>query len=111
MIATALTADMVLGGDSCHNQALYVPCPCHDVIADFPPGQTLHLDLEATRHTVAQLTALHKRDDVWVLLAHEFEAVFVVPQETDLADWLSRGYKRRIGEVRQHLAQAGCHAS
>lgn len=104
-------ADIIFGGDSGHHRALYDPCPCHQAIADFSVQRPIHQDPDAARQNIARLTGVHARDDVWVILAHELEAVRTLPELVGLGDWRDKGWKEKVGAERKREADRSCFAA
>lgn len=99
----------MLGSDSGHSRALYEPCPCHHAIADF--GRLpLHSDEEAAKRNLARLAKIHARDDSWIIVAHDREVKEVVPEEIWLGNWLEKGWKDKVGQLRKDEALIDCWA-
>lgn len=101
---------MVLAGDSCHHSSLYAPCICHSSLSKFQPDQSLHLDVPKVYESLKSLTRLHDRNDTWVIIAHEYEAIGIVPEMMDLSDWKVKGYKDKIKGVRESESKRYCYA-
>ena len=93
----------MLGGDCCHDQALYA-YPCHHGIAKYTTSHgeevTLHEDHAAAKENMKRLHRMSQRDNVMVILAHEREALGVLPfldksgeNRGALKDWKAKGWK------------------
>ncbi|WVQ93214.1 hypothetical protein IAU59_000278 [Kwoniella sp. CBS 9459] len=91
---------LLLGGDSSHHQALYLPVPISETedlrsplpVLDGKPQ--LAVDPELATYTIGQLTRMSNEDNVMVILAHEAQVDGVVDKYPgDLGEWQSKGWK------------------
>lgn len=97
-------ADILLGGDASHHQALYLPVPTdsEDLRSPLPviDGKPqLAIKPELATYTIGQLTRMSKEDNVMVILAHEGQVDGVVDQYPgDLSQWKQKGWKAKKEE-------------
>ena len=98
-----LTPDVLLGGDCCHDQALYTH-PCRHDIASFGThlGETvtLHENHEEAKANFQRPYLMSLRENVMVILAHERQALGVLPMLNKagenrgvLSRWSTEGWK------------------
>jgi hypothetical protein len=102
-------SDIVLAGDAGHNRELYDPCPCNHAAAAFSPRQPIHQDAATAAKTRERLSRLHDREDTWVILAHEYEAETVVPEDVDRSIWQNKGWKEKTAEERASASKLSCY--
>lgn len=102
---------MILGGDSGHNRGLYVPCPCHHARASFSDVLRIHDDPKLAEQNLTTLSSLQERKDVWVILAHEFEAIGIIPERTDLSGWMKTNWKAQVQAKMESDRLKWCYAA
>lgn len=80
------------------------------MVADFSVRRPIHQDPEAAKENITRLSGMHGRPDTWVILAHEDEVVRAVPELEWLGDWQEKGWKRKVGTMRER-ADDDCFAA
>ena len=101
---------MILGGDSGHNRALYVPCPCHHARASFSEVLRIHDDPKLAEQNLVALASLQELENVWVILAHEYEAIGIVPERTNLSNWKQKKWKEQVHAKMESDRLKWCYA-
>jgi len=95
----SLRPDVLLSGDAAHHQTQYLPVPTDDddkrspiPVIDGKPQ--LATDPPVLAKTIGGMTRMSKEDNIMVLMAHERQALGVLPEFPEsLNDWKNKAWK------------------